>query len=477
VKLLPGAGASAPPQEVRGHKLARVISTEQLLQTSSADRSTRRIDIDLSAAGLGYTTGDHLSVLPCNPDQEIEILCREFGIPADQLQAKMEAIVVDGDDSYPASLHFAPTTMYNALKWHLDITFREGNMEDILSMVRDAGGMTGHQFAELKKTHPEKLKERFWWVSRVLRAFPQAKGKISLGTLVSTLGAQYSRLYSCASSNLVSPGVASLCVGLVSKDGNQGLASGYLHGLTAGSPVWVSSQRTNFVLPQALAAPLIMVGPGTGIGPFRGFWQERQLLLRQGGSTRAGSSPYPKRAEAESGRQSTDGQVMLFTGFRSSKEILFSTELKVAADQGAISTLSVSLSREPGRAKEHVHDAMQKQQASLWQALQDPRCHYYVCGDGRMADSAYEALLHCIRSEAQMSRARAVAFMDQMRAQGRYHVDVWGHIWHLARVDQGPHGNHQPNRAKAWLKIVQGETGEDDTPAPLMAQCAKGPIG
>jgi len=443
-------GCIAPPaeaevKEVKGHVRAEVVSSEQLLDSSSADRSTRKICVDISRCdGMSYRTGGHLSVLPCNPHDEVVELAFELGIPEERIHAKIDAVMVEGEDRYPADLGFQATTLYYTLRWQLDITVRPGNAMRILGMVRDAGGMTADEYNEFAQQDSHEVAARFWWVSRMLRAFPQAKGKITLATLFTFLSTQAPRLYSVASSDLVSPSVVELCVGLVSIDGNRGLASGYLHSLEVGSSVWVSTTHcSSFGLPDSLEAPVIMVGTGTGVAPFVGFLQERMHL---GCSAR------------------NCGKAQLFSGSRCKGEMLHAKLFREALAANALTTFDVSLSREPGEERRHVTDGLCSAAHVVWELLQRPDCHYYVCGDGRMADTAYHALLSAIVQGGQMSRAKAKAFMDGMRAQGRYHLDVWGVITH---GKASGHRRKSHNKAQAWLKMIQDKSESDEEPPSM----------
>jgi len=440
-------GQSEPPveaqvKELRGHVLAEVVSSEQLLESSQAERSTRRICIDISCCeGMTYRTGGHLSILPCNPHGEIVELVSELGIQEERAHARLEAVMVEGRDRYPADLGFEATTLYDALQWHVDITVRPANVVRLLDMVWHAGGMTADEHSELAKENTRELSARFWWVSRLLRAFPQAKGKITLSTLLTTLPAQVPRLYSIASSDLVSPSVVELCVGLVSVEGKHGLASGYLHSLEAGSPVWVSAQSSSFCLPESLDAPVIMVGAGTGVAPFVGFVQERLHLGRSAEKC---------------------GEAQLFFGSRCKGEALHRGLFRGALDAKALTAYDVSLSREPGVERSYVTDGLRRAAKGVWQLLQRPDCHYYVCGDGKMAVGAYEALISAIAQGGEMSRAKAVAFMDNMRAQGRYHLDVWGLINHGG--SQGRRRSRIQNNSQVWLKMMQDKPEPDEGP-------------
>lgn len=429
VRLGATPGAAPEPAVLRGHQRARVLRSE----LQAGQRRVRRIAIDIGGCeGLSYATGGHLSVLPCNPDDEVASVAGAFGISREELHSSIDAVVVEGADSYPASFDFLPSTLYNVLRCHLDITVRASSLDRVMSMVRDAGGMSDEEYAAMMKEDAEEVAARYWWVSNVLRAFPKAMANLTLGVLVSTLAFQAPRMYSIASCSLVAPSVVELCVGLVDVRSHIGLASGYLHSLEVGSSVWVAVGKSSFAPPEALATPMIMVAAGTGVAPFAGFVRQRLHL---------GAKDC--------------GEALLFCGARTKEDVLFEPLFSEGRDASALTGYSTALSRQPGRPRRLLTMEMRDSAAAIWALLQRPDCQYYMCGDGGVADDAYEALLHAVMSGGQMSRARAVAFMGRMRAQGRYHLDIWGTITHGKRPCSG--SQHQ-NRAKAWLEIVKVKT-------------------
>jgi sulfite reductase alpha subunit-like flavoprotein/nitric oxide synthase oxygenase domain/subunit/hemoglobin-like flavoprotein len=415
VRLLrpaPAEVATACPTERRGHALAKLAATKELFASPTRTRSTRHLFIDISAcSGMSYRTGGHISILPCNPEEEVLALSQELGLSEKELHSEIDATMVEGDDRYAADIGFKAASLYDALRWHLDITVRPSSALHICKLIREVGGMTAEEYKQLKDEGTEALTTKFWWVSRILRAFPQSRGKVTVAMLLGALGKQFPRLYSIASSNLVSPTTVEICVGLLAADGHLGLASGYLTSMKAGSPLWARCSESSFVLPESPSSPIVMVGAGTGIAPFLGFVQERTHL-----------ASLPDAVKPSLGQ--------LFVGCRTSGERLGADACEAAMQAKTLTTYSVSLSRELGQSKRYVTDALREQTSEVWAAMQQPGCHYYFCGDGRMADSAYEALLKAIMQGSSTSRAKAKAHVDTMRAEGRYHLDVWGVIKH-----------------------------------------------
>jgi sulfite reductase alpha subunit-like flavoprotein len=161
-----------------------------------------------------------------------------------------------------------------------------------------------------------------------------------------------------------------------------------------------------------------MVGTGTGIAPFLAFLQELKHRVEE--------------------KKEMLGKAVLVVGCRNRGEWIGEAVCRSASDTGVLTLLSVAMSREGGSSGSasmvgspsspycYVTDALRGESAMLWEILQQPGCNFYCCGDGRMAGDAYEALLAAIMKGSSISRARAVSFVDTMRIEGRYHLDIWG---------------------------------------------------
>mmetsp|Transcript_30061 Transcript_30061/g.69929 ORF Transcript_30061/g.69929 Transcript_30061/m.69929 type:complete len:182 (+) Transcript_30061:385-930(+) len=180
-----------------------------------------------------------------------------------------------------------------------------------------------------------------------------------------------------------------------------------------------------------------MVAVGTGVAPFVAFAQERKAL----------------EAVARM------GPAMLFTGCRRKGERICTEVFEDALKTGILKSYSTALSREAGVPKQHVTDVVRLAAQEVWEMLKQPKCHYYFCGEGHMSDSAYEALLASLMQGGSISRAKSVAVLNQMRAEGRYHLDVWGVVNHgnAARELR----QRQSNLAKKWLASIRDEDEEE----------------
>jgi cytochrome P450/NADPH-cytochrome P450 reductase len=166
---------------------------------------------------------------------------------------------------------------------------------------------------------------------------------------------------------------------------------------------FVKETKVGFRLPIDPAAPVVMIGPGTGLAPFRGFLRERTVLQAQGRSL---------------------GRAMLFFGCRHpEQDFLYAEELKEAAAKGTVD-LHVAFSRHDGR-KTYVQDLLREQASAVWRLIEQGAI-VYVCGDGgRMEPDVKRALVELCRNGSGADEPAAEAFVARLAAENRYVLDVW----------------------------------------------------
>lgn len=246
-------------------------------------------------------------------------------------------------------------------------------------------------------------------MSQVMQDFPSAKPSLGLffGSVAPRLAPRYYSISSSSSKHPSSVHVTCAVVRDVMPTGriHDGVCSSYLQHSKPGDKVPLFIRRSTFKLPEDPHSPVIMVGPGTGLAPFRGFIQERDCLISD-------------MAEV--------GPALLFFGCRNcAHDYIYQAELESAADSGALSQLFVAFSR-AGPEKDYVQHHIKANATRVWELLQQQGSCVYVCGDAKnMAKDVHRALIDVVQSQGGMSSSQAEAWVKRLGEAGRYHKDVW----------------------------------------------------
>lgn len=363
---------------------ARVMTNRKLTGEGSA-KEVRHFEISLENSGLTYEAGDALGVWPTNcPTLVGELL---------------EALQRDGEEAVPkpgggeVSLRKALTNFYDITK----------PSRDLLQEI------AGHNAVLRELLEPNRKAELHDWlrgreVIDLLLASPGIR--FAPAGLVLLLKPLTPRLYSISSSPKAHAGQVHLTASIVRYDsharGRKGVCSTFLADRSGGVvtvPVFVQSAHS-FRLPANGDTPIIMLGPGTGVAPFRAFLHER----------RAAGAP---------------GRNWLFFGEqKSATDFYYRDELEEMQRSGLLTKLSTAFSRDQS-GKVYVQNRMLEEAATLWSWLQ-AGAHFYVCGDAlRMARDVDAALHRVIETAGGRNPAEAQAFVNQLRTEKRYQRDVY----------------------------------------------------
>ena len=363
----------------------RVVSAAALTQAGSS-KDVRHVVIDLSESGLTYEPGDSIGLATPNDPALVE--------------ATLSALDATGEEPVPCA-DGTTRSIREAFTHCLDIARPLDRTTDLLAMSAryPRHAETLRKLSEgVDGTEPADAD-----LIDLLEAFPSARP--SLADLAASLPTLRPRLYSIASSPRASPGQVHLCVAVVrdTRRGRvrNGVASGFLadRAATTGQ-VDAYMQTSHFRLPKDPAVPIIMIGPGTGIAPFRAFLAER----------------------ASAGIR---GRSWLFFGERNrATDFLYEVELNAWRKDGTLARLDTAFSRDQGR-KVYVQHRMAEHAEDLWRWLQDG-AHFYVCGDAtRMAKDVDTALRRLAMTEGRLNEAQARDWIVALARQGRYLRDVY----------------------------------------------------
>jgi len=363
---------------------ARLAYSRKLNGEGSA-KDTRQIVIDLRNSRIAYKPGDALGVFPENCPQLVSEVLDALGATG--------AEDVPGWDGQPISLR-------EAMLREFTVTRPTPDLLDILSRcATDPGERDALQALRDSEDGAGDLH-----VLDLLRKFRSARP--AAGDFVATLSPLAPRLYSISSSLRAHPGQVHLTVGAVRYANSAGrdcagIASAFLCGrLQPGQAVRVFVHPSHkFGLPAA-EQPVIMVGPGTGIAPFRSFLQERAAAGCRGKNW------------------------LLFGDQRSACDFLYREELNQYQRDGILTRLDTAFSRDQEK-KLYVQHRMIENGAMMWQWLTEG-AHFYVCGDAqRMAADVDKALRQIVAEHGGMSPAEADNYVAELTRAGRYQRDVY----------------------------------------------------
>ncbi|MCC5664889.1 nitric oxide synthase oxygenase [Nostoc sp. CHAB 5784] len=455
VRFLSEAEAAIAPMEVSGNRDVQVplVANDELLQeVIPGSRSTRYIVFDISETDLQYETGDHVAVHPCNPPGLVNRLCDRL-LVAPNIYFTAQYVTPDGTETEDKPPIAVPTTVVQLLSEELDLSLREP-FSDLLAYLHSAAQNpqdkqrleTWLEILRQGEDHPDSITlkktitDNFMSVADLFDEFPSAP--ITIEALLELLPKQKPRLYSISSCPLLHPKQIQITVGVlqIKTDAGkvrQGLCSNYLAGLDPGSKVRISVRTSGFRPPTDPQAPMLMVGPGTGVSPLIAFLQYRQALQQQGTQL---------------------GDACLYFGCRNYSDFLYGKQLTTWHNQGVLSGLEVAFSR-LSEKKVYVQGLMQENATELWQLLNHPQCHYYVCGDAKMADDVFEVFMAIAKTEGNLSHIETVEFFDKMKQEKRFHTDVWGVQLNFKQAIQQVQKDNY-SKAEKWLERVKQPTDE-----------------
>ena len=368
----------------RNAPFTATLSTRQKITSRNAEKDVQHIEIDLEGSGIQYQPGDALGVWPVNaPALVSEILDRH------KLDGTETVKLADGSEA----------SLRDALTHHADIT------QNTPTLVE--------QYAALSKLRPlqelvedRKALDALLATTPPVGLFAEYPHPLPAQQLFSLFRPQSPRLYSIASAQDEVGDAVHLTVGVVHLRHHgqhyMGAASGYLgHLLEEDDDVRVFIEpNRNFRLPADDDTPIIMIGAGTGVAPFRAFMQQRDA---------AGA---------------TGKNWLIFGNQRFTDDFLYQAEWLQYRKSGLLTRADLAWSRQ-GEHKVYVQHKLQEAGAEVWQWLQEG-AHVYVCGDaGRMARDVENTLLDIIRTHGKLDEDDADDYLNTLREDRRYQRDVY----------------------------------------------------
>ncbi len=385
---------SAPPLSAytKDNPLPAKLLENRVLNKDGSSKDTRHLVVDIAGSGLTYQVGDSLGIFASNRPQIVEELIELMGFTGNEpvIPQRMTAAI----------------SLREALTNKLSLA---GPTKKILETfaAKTANPKEQAQLASLLAADAAEAREAFLEQREYIDLIEEFPGvKLGAQELVDHLRRLMPRLYSIASSPVLHPSQVHLTVAPVRYESNgrrrYGVCSTFLADRVTrrktSIPVFVA--ESHFGLPEDSTKDIIMVGPGTGVAPFRAFTQERVAT------------------------QATGRNWLFFGDQHEATDYLYAEEWKNLLTAGKLARVDLAFSRDQAR-KVYVQDRMREAAAELWSWIKGG-AHFYVCGDARRMAKDVDLALHQIISEqGGLDVAQAAEYVKLMKKEKRYQRDVY----------------------------------------------------
>ncbi|KAL1303543.1 hypothetical protein AAFC00_006916 [Neodothiora populina] len=428
-------GSQKGPYNSHNPYIAPIVESKELF--SVHDRNCLHMDIDVSGSNLSYTTGDHIAIWPTNAGKEVDRFLGVLGLT----EKRHTVISVKGLDATAKVPFPSPTTYDAAVRYHMEICAPVSRQ---FVSTLSAFSPNDEIKAEMTKIGNDKdyfheqVANRNYNIGQLLHFLSKGEkwSKIPFSVMIEGLHKIQPRYYSISSSSLVQKNKISITAVVESIEVPnaphivKGVTTNYLlalkqkqhgdphpdpHGLDYaitgprnkydGFHVPVHVRHSNFRLPSDPSKPIIMIGPGTGVAPFRGFVQERAQQARDG---------------------EVVGKTLLFFGCRKkSEDYIYENEWEqYKQDMGDSFEMVTAFSRD-GPKKVYVQHLLRERAAEVDELLRQ-KAYFYVCGDAaNMAREVNTALVQIIAEQRGIPEAKAEEIVKAMRTGNTYQEDVW----------------------------------------------------
>ncbi|CAF0827749.1 unnamed protein product [Rotaria sordida] len=416
-----------PPFDIRNPYLAPVIASRELFQKDCA-RSCLHLELDISNTRIKYEAGDHVAVFPSND----EILVNRIGELLNVNLDEVISLVNVDEDAQKKNPFPCPCSYRTALTYYLDLTSMPNTqiLKEIAQYATDENEkalltLMGSYSEEGKIKYKEWILDSYRSIVAILEDLSSLKPP--LDHLCELLPRLHPRYYSISSSPKVHPtsvhitaiivhfetptkriakGVATNCFKEFHMK-HQALSytvhneENHCH-IPDRFPIYI--RKSTFRLPFKFQIPIIMIGPGTGLAPFRGFIQERNHFKTQG-------KPV--------------GETILYYGCRNrTEDYLYEEELNYFVNEKVLE-LHVAFSRDQ-EEKIYVTHLLKSHGQRIWKLIKEDSASLYVCGDAKnMARDVHSILIDIAQAHGNMTSEQAGTFVKELTQKGRYSQDVW----------------------------------------------------
>src|SRR5947207_211177 len=382
----PSAAAKPASPYTRTNPFPGKLSVNRSLCGEGSDKETRHCEIDLSGWGLSYEVGDSMTVWATNDPALVDEI--------------LKAICASGDEKVKGPK--GETTVREALLRDCRIT---QTTPKFLKMITERAS-AAPLITELLDPERKEDLDRYLWGMEVIDFLTEHPSiKISPQEFVDVLAKLQPRLYSIASSLKAHPDQVHFTIDVVhyTSHGRKrgGVCSTFLAERAENVPIPVFPNTSKFRLPEDGNTPIIMVGPGTGVAPFRAYLHERKAV-------------------------GAKGKNWLFFGSQHQHcNYFYKDELDAMKCDGILSRLDCAWSRDQA-GKAYVQHRMLENAAEIWKWLESEGAHFFVCGDARrMAKDVDAALRKIVQEQGGKSEDQTNEYIEKLKSDKRYKRDVY----------------------------------------------------
>ncbi len=381
------AASGHAPKYTRNNPYQSVVRVNEQITAAGSEKETRHVELELEE-GMSYTPGDAVGILPQNRREAVDAVLEAMGWSGSERVHDHYKVEIDVEEALRTRLEIGALTR-GAVGQAGKLPHTHDALKALCGPENKARAEEycyGREFVDLATDFPGVVTQP----QQLFNILPRLKP----------------RMYSIASSQALHPDNVQTTVRVVRYESHgrsrQGLASGHLGErapVGATMPIFLHANGL-FRLPEDTAAPVIMIGPGTGIAPFRAFLEERMAT-------------------------GAKGRNWLFFGEqRRALDFLYKDELEAMHRDGVLTRLDTAFSRDQAK-KVYVQDRMQEHAAELFEWLEQG-AYFYVCGDAtRMAKDVEMALLDAIAKGSHGTLDKAEEYLAEMKKQKRYQRDVY----------------------------------------------------
>uniref|UniRef100_A0A0K0EZ68 NADPH--cytochrome P450 reductase n=1 Tax=Strongyloides venezuelensis TaxID=75913 RepID=A0A0K0EZ68_STRVS len=397
------------PYDQRNPLLSTIVVNKEL-HTEKSERSCKHIEFSIEGSRMRYETGDHVAVLPTN-DIDIVNKMIELLMIDEETVFKLSNKDSESTKKFPFP---CPTTFKTALLHYVDICAPvKSHVLKVLSEY--AKDEKEAAYLKLLSTASEEgLKEYGEFIQKgrrsivhVLNQFQSCVPPIEF--LFELLPRLQPRYYSISSSPKTDASRISITAVVTEYDIEdrhiKGVCTNFLRDKDIGTRVPIFVRKSTMRLPHRPNVPVIMIGPGTGLAPFRGFLEERKSQKEQGKEV---------------------GEMHLFFGCRHPEiDYIYKEELENYHNSGLLTTLNAAFSRVPGKDKVYVQHLLWEKREDIWKTI-DSGAYIYVCGDAKnMSKDVQNKFIAIFQEIGGLNEDESHKLLKTLERQKRYQTDVW----------------------------------------------------